>query len=276
MLHSELTEAKIANTLAALGLAANVANANTDMRPIQGFDVRYGKTTPTMFQQRYNHAIDADDFHYKLAQEPDEFLDKPASDSVDVENTVEKILATPDTILSKYGRANAKDLAKYVVKSAEHYDIDVNILLAVLSTETGFNQDAVSHTGVRSIAQITTNTFNSLQSRGKIDKEHQMDLIRTNPKAAIHAAADMLNYFSKHMHNNIEMIFAEYNGGAVGGASPYRMYRQGMSKASIIKWMRENKCSEDTIEHFFEETIPYVQKCMKAYKYYLELDDKNS
>jgi len=274
MLLSELNESKFSNSLAALGLAAGVANANTDMKPLHGFDTRYGTKTPTMFQQRYNHEIDADNFNYKLSQEPDKFLERPAPDSVDIENTVEKILATPDSILTKYGKKNVQQLAKFAVESAHHYDIDINILLAILSTETGFNQDAVSHTGVRSIAQITSTTFNSLQGRGKIDKKHNMDLIRTNPKAAIHAAADMINYFSKHMHNNIEMIFAEYNGGATGGATPYRMYRQGMSKEKIIQWMKDNKCSDSVIKHFFTETIQYVNKCMKAYKYYLEIDDR--
>lgn len=274
MLLSELHESKFSNSLAALGLAANVANANTDMKPLHGFDTRYGAKTPTMFQQRYNHEIDADNFNYKLAQEPDTFLERPAPDSVDIENTIEKILATPDSILTKYGKKNVQQLAKFAVESAHHYDIDINILLAILSTETGFNQDAVSHTGVRSIAQITSTTFNSLQGRGKIDKKHNMDLIRTSPKAAIHAAADMISYFSKHMHNNIEMIFAEYNGGATGGATPYRMYRQGMSKEKIIQWMKDNKCSDSVIKHFFTETIQYVNKCMRAYKYYLEIDDR--
>ena len=274
MLHSELNESKFGNSLAALGLAAGVANANTYMRPIHGFDTRYGAKTPTMFQQRYNHDIDADNYNYELSQEPDKFLERPAADSIDILNTVEKILATPDSILTKYGKSHVKELAEYAVKSAEHYDIDINILLAVLSTETGFNQDAVSHTGVRSIAQITEPTLNSLQSSGKIDKHHNMDSIRINPKAAIHTAADMLNYFSKHMHNNIEMIFAEYNGGATGGATPYRMYRQGVSKEKIIQWMKNNNCSDKTIKHFFIETIPYVEKCMKAYKYYLELDER--
>jgi soluble lytic murein transglycosylase-like protein len=176
--------------------------------------------------------------------------------------------------LSKYGKNNVEKLAKYAVESAYHYDIDINILLAVLSTETGFNQDAVSHTGVRSIAQITTPTLKSLQDHGKIDKQHNMEKIKTDPKAAIHAAADIINYFSKHMHNNIEMIFAEYNGGVNGGASPYRMYRQGMSKAKIIDWMKKNDCSERTIKHFFSETIPYVEKCMRAYKYYLAIDER--
>lgn len=275
MLLSELNESKFGNSLAALGLAAGVANANTDMRPLHGYDVRYGSKTPTMFQQRYNHELDVDNYNYKLSQEPDSFLEKPKADSIDVQNTVEKILATPDSILSKYGKEHVKEIAEYAVKSAEHYDIDINILLAILSTETNFDQTRVSHTGVKSIAQITTSTFNSLQNRGKIDKHHSMDLIRTNPKAAIHAAADMLNYFSKHMHNNIEMIFAEYNGGATGGASPYRMYRQGMSKEKIIKWMKENNCSNEVIKHFFTETIPYVQKCMRAYKYYLALDENS-
>ena len=272
MLATELTEGKLTNSLAALGVAANVANANVDMKPVKGVDSKYGNETSTLFQQRYEHDFDADKFAYKFNKMPNK-IEKIAYDSLDVEAVKEKILATPDSILSKYGKANADTIAKYVVDAADKYDIDVNILLAVLSTETGFNQNAVSHTGVRSIAQITGDTFNSLRDKGHIEKHHSLDKIKTNVKDAIYAAADIINYFSSHMHNNIEMIFAEYNGGMKGGASPYRMYRQGMSTKNIVKWMRDNGCSDRTIKHFFDETVQYVNKCMKAYEYYLAIDD---
>ena len=272
MLQSELNESKLTNTLAAAGLAAGLAYGNVDMKPVQGYDTRYNSETPTLFQVRHNHDLDADQFSYKLNKLPNK-IEKTKYDSLDIQATTEKILATPGSILTKYGRKNAAKIAEFVVKAADKYDIDENILLAILSTETGFNQEAVSHTGVKSIAQITSTTFNSLQQRKKINKSHSMDKIISNVEDAIYAAADIINYFSKHMHNNIEMIFAEYNGGANGGASPYRMFRQGMSKKTIIEWMRKNDCSEKTINHFFTETIPYVEKCMKAYKYYLALDD---
>ncbi len=272
MLQSELNESKLTNTLAAAGLAAGLAYGNVDMKPVQGYDTRYNSETPTLFQVRHNHDLDADQFSYKLNKLPNK-IEKTKYDSLDIQATTEKILATPGSILTKYGRKNAAKIAEFVVKAADKYDIDENILLAILSTETGFNQEAVSHTGVKSIAQITSTTFNSLQQRKKIDKSHSMNKIISNVEDAIYAAADIINYFSTHMHNNIEMIFAEYNGGANGGASPYRMFRQGMSKKTIIEWMRKNDCSERTINHFFTETIPYVEKCMKAYKYYLALDD---
>lgn len=273
MLQSELNESKLTNTLAAAGLAAGLAHGNVDMKPVQGYDTKYNSETPTLFQVRHNHDLDADQFSYKLNKLPNK-IEKTAYDSLDIQSTTKKIFATPDSILTKYGRKTAAKIAEFVVKAADKYDIDENILLAILSTETGFNQEAVSHTGVKSIAQITSTTFNSLQQRTKIDKSHSMNKIVNNVEDAIYAAADIINYFSKHMHNNIEMIFAEYNGGANGGASPYRMFRQGMSKKTIIEWMRKNNCSERTIDHFFNETIPYVEKCMKAYKYYLELDDQ--
>ncbi len=273
MLQSELNESKLTNTLAAAGLAAGLAYGNVDMKPVQGYDTKYNSKTPTLFQIRHNHDLDADKFSYKLNKLPNK-IEKTKYDSLDIQATTEKILATPRSILTKYGRKNAAKIAEFVVKAADKYDIDENILLAILSTETGFNQEAVSHTGVKSIAQITSTTFNSLQQRKKIDKSHSMNKLISNVEDAIYAAADIINYFSKHMHNNIEMMFAEYNGGANGGASPYRMFRQGMSKKTIIEWMKKNNCSEKTINHFFTETIPYVEKCMKAYKYYLALDDK--
>lgn len=273
MLQSELiNEGKLTNTLAAAGLAAGLAHGNVEMKPVQGYDTKYNSETPTLFQVRHNHDFDADQFSYRFNQLPNK-IEKTPYDSLDIQATIEKIFATPDSILTKYGRKNASKIAEFIVKAADKYDIDENILLAILSTETGFNQEAVSHTGVKSIAQITSKTFNSLQQKKRIDKSHSMDKIVSNVEDAIYAAADIINYFSKHMHNNIEMIFAEYNGGTNGGASPYRMYRQGMSKEKIINWMRKNDCSEKTIKHFFDETIPYVEKCMRAYKYYLAIDD---
>ena len=272
MLQSELNEGKLTNTLAAAGLAAGLAHGNVEMKPVQGYDTKYNNETPTLFQVRHNHDFDADQFSYRFNQLPNK-IEKTPYDSLDIQATTEKIFATPDSILTKYGRKNAAKIAEFIVKAADKYDIDENILLAILSSETGFDQNAVSHTGVRSIAQITSKTFNSLQQNKRIDKSHSMDKIVSDVESAIYAAADIINYFSKHMHNNIEMIFAEYNGGTNGGASPYRMYRQGMSKEKIINWMKKNDCSEKTIEHFFDETIPYVEKCMRAYKYYLAIDD---
>jgi len=238
MLKSEfelLQEGKLTKAIATAGLAAGIANANIGMKPVQGFDTKYGNTTKTLFQQRHSHKLDASEFDYKLDSLPK--LTKTTYDSTDIQHVKDKILATPDSILSKYGKANADTIAKYVVKAADKYDIDVNILLAILATETGFNQNAVSHTGVRGIGQITGLTLTSLQAKGKIDKSHTLEGIRTDVKKAIYAAADIINYYSKHMHGNIEMTFAEYNGGTLGGASPYRMHRQGKSRKAIDKWL---------------------------------------
>ena len=276
MLKSEfelLKEGKLTNMLATAGLAAGIANANVGIKPVHGLDVKYGDTTKTLFHQRHSHKLDANEFDYRLDSLPK--LSKNVYDAADIHHIKDKILATPDSILSKYGKANADTIAKYVVKAADKYDIDVNILLAILAIETGFNQNAVSHTGVRGIGQITGPTLISLQAKGKIDKSHTLEGVRTDVRKAIYATADIVNYYSTHMHDNIEMIFAEYNGGMLGGASPYRMHRQGKSRKEIDKWLTGNKCSKNTISHFHDETLPYVQKCMRMYKYYLNLDNTN-
>lgn len=274
MLKSEfelLKEGKLTNVLATAGLAAGIASANVGMKPVHGFDTKYGDTTKTLFHQRHSHKLDAEDFDYKLDSVPK--LTKLAYDTADIQFVKNKILATPISVLSKYGKDNADTIAKYVVKAADKYDIDVNILLAILAVETGFNQNAISHTGVRGIGQITGPTLTSLQAKGKIDKSHTLEGVKTDVRKAIYATADIINYYSTHMHGNIEMIFAEYNGGMLGGASPYRMHRQGKSRKEIDTWLTGNKCTKSTVSHFHGETLPYIQKCMNMYKYYLNLDD---
>lgn len=275
MLASELYESKVSNSLAVLGLAAGVATANTEMKPVQAVDTKYGGKTTQLFQQRYNKDFDANHFSYAVDELPDKFLNKVPYDSLDIDNTKEKILSTPAAHLTKYGKQHVNEIAQYVVDACDKFDIDVNVMLAILSTETGFNQEAVSYTGVRGIGQITKTTLTDLQARKRISKHHNIDKVKTNLKDAIYAAADIIGYYSTHMHDNLELIFAEYNGGSKGGASPYRMYRQGISTQKIVDWMKQNGCSESVIHHFFTETIPYVTKCMTAYKFYLNIDDQN-
>lgn len=271
-----IDESRFSNAAAALGTAAALSYANTNVEPIEGYDVRYGVKTPTLFHQRMNHELNADQYDYKYDLKDTSKVQVKQDLKTDIAQTKEKILATPTKHLTQYGKDSVNVIATAVVKAAKMYDVDVNILLAILAGETGYNQNAVSHTGVRGIGQITGVTTNDLMKRKKIDQSHSAAKNAKDVTAAIYTAADVINYYSKHMHDNIEMIFAEYNGGSLGGATPYRMYRQGKSKEDIATWLKQNikdqKTAENTIKHFFGETLPYVEKCMTLYKHYLELD----
>lgn len=267
-------KSKLAKAATIGSLATGLAYGNTGIKPVQGHDVKYGKdTVATLFHPRYGSSIDAGKYDYIFDKEPDTLSNQPAIDTTDYKLTAAKILATPTEILKKYGKLHADSIAKYAVDAAHKYNIDVNILLAILSTESGFDQNATSNTNVCSIAQITRSTLKSLQKHKRLKNKHDYEKIKTSTKHAIDAAADIIGYFSNHVHGNIEMIFAEYNGGHAGGASPYRMHRQGKTDADIAAWMKKNKYKKSTITHYFDETEPYVEKCMKAYHFYLQLDE---
>ena len=127
MLQSELNEGKLTNTLAAAGLAAGLAHGNVEMKPVQGYDTKYNSETPTLFQVRHNHDFDADQFSYRFNQLPNK-IEKTPYDSLDIQATIEKIFATPDSILTKYGRKNAQKIAEFIVKATDKYDIDENMV----------------------------------------------------------------------------------------------------------------------------------------------------
>lgn len=267
-------KSKLAKAATIGSLATSVAYGNTGIKPVQGYDVKYGKdTVATLFHPRYDKAITAGKYDYIFDEEPDTLTSQPAIDTAQYKLTAAKILATPPEILKKYGKLHADSIAKYVVDAGHKYNVDVNLILAILSTESGFDQNATSNTNVCSIAQITRSTLESLQKHHRLKDKHDYEKIKVSAKHAIYAAADIIGYFSTHVRDNIEMIFAEYNGGHAGGASPYRMHRQGKTDAEITNWMKKNKYKNGTITHYFEETEPYVEKCMKAYHFYLNLDD---
>ena len=206
-----IDESRFSNAAAALGTAAALSYANTNVEPIEGYDVRYGAKTPTLFHQRMNHELNADKYDYKYDLKDTSKVQVKQDLKTDIAQTKEKILATPAKHLTQYGKDSVNVIATAVVKAAKMYDVDVNILLAILAGETGYNQNAVSHTGVRGIGQITGVTTNDLMKRKKIDQSHSAAKNAKDVTAAIYTAADVINYYSKHMHDNIEMIFAEYN-----------------------------------------------------------------
>lgn len=246
-----LDEGILAKTLGAGALAAGLAfgNSGVPAKPVK--DDSFGKGKVVHLQQRYN--MDQDRYgvptDYKIKSGPKtQYTVKQ-----EIELTKKKILATPDSMLRKYGRENLNTIAKYMVNTANKYNIDVDILLSIAGTETNFDNNRTSPVGARGMMQITKiGAYDShIRLQGKPEKTFNfkdIDRLKTNIDNAGRIVADL----SKRRSNIVEMIFASYNGGTKE-AFKWKDYKAG-KKSSLSN-----------------ETKDYVDRCMALYKVYKQV-----
>jgi len=261
-LRDHLDEAKILPTLAAAAaIATGAANANTHVPMHRMPDVKHGNETIYVHDVKDKpsvHGIPTS--NYKLTADQYNIMadkDSSAYDATndEVEEIYEKIKSTPKEKLSK--KATDEDLKKiayYTYKYAELYNVDVDMMLAVMSVESNFNKNANSEAGAQGLAQVMpdtqTDTFNRVLRNKKIT------LADINPydiETGIRmCAAIIADLTSRIKTRDIQLIFAAYNKGW-NAATAYREYRNNRPY---------NAADLPT------ETKNYVKKCMYMYKYY--------
>lgn len=241
--------------IGALAASTAFGNSNIDANPVK--DTTFGKNSIVHLHDRYN--LKSDKFGvpttYKLSNDESPYK---INKKDEIELTKKKILATPSEMLKKYGKDNLDTIAKYMVETANKYNVDIDILLAIAGTESNFSNDSKSNKGAVGIMQITRNTaYDShfrLQKKDK--KTFDFDKIK-NLKTNIDNAGRIIANLSKSHKNVIEMILSAYNGGR-RAATAWRAYKSG------------SKLDRDgnPAPKLPEETKDYVEKCMKLYKIY--------
>lgn len=258
-----LDEGIISRALGAGALAAGLAFGNSGIKEKPVRDDSFGKGSVVHMQTRYN--MDSDRYgvptSYKVKGK------KPGTEYSlrdEIELTKQKILATPDSMLRKYGKENVGLIAKHMVNTANKYNIDVDILLAIAGTETNFDNNRVSGAGAHGMMQITKSTGKDIHTRlsGKPAKKFDFSdykSLRNNIDAAGRLVADL----SKRRANVIEMILATYNGGQTA-ATGWRAYKANS------KYDRNGNIAPKLPK----ETKDYVDRCMALYKVYKKVQNE--
>lgn len=258
-----LDEGIISRALGAGALAAGLAFGNSGIKEKPVRDDSFGKGSVVHMQTRYN--MDSDRYgvptSYKVKGK------KPGTEYSlrdEIELTKQKILATPDSMLRKYGKENVGLIAKHMVNTANKYNIDVDILLAIAGTETNFDNNRVSGAGAHGMMQITKSTAYDTHTRlqGKKAKDFDFDTFK-ELKTNIDNAGRIIANLSKSHKNVIEMIFAEYNGGRVQSTN----FRSYMSKS---KFDRDGRPAKPLAK----ETKNYIMRCMALYKVYKKVQNE--
>ena len=145
---------------------------------------------------------------------------------------------------------------RQVEECAEKYEVDKNLVFAIIKAESNFNKDAVSKKGANGLMQIMDET-------GKWCAEEvglsECDLL--NVECNINVGTFYLSHLLQMYEGNETLAVAAYNAG----------------HGNVDKWLSDTEFSADgkTLDKIpFEETDKYVKKVMLYKKIYSYKDKK--
>lgn len=105
---------------------------------------------------------------------------------------------------------NRKRIATALYKTAKNHKLDPKIMIAIISTESDFENSRVSPTGDLSLAQINIEIWNKEFSRLGL-KQLNKKLLKTNEAYALNKMAEILNIIKSRHAKNDNKWFARYH-----------------------------------------------------------------
>lgn len=146
----------------------------------------------------------------------------------------------------------------YVEKYSAEFNVDKYLVYAVIKTESGFRQDAVSNVGARGLMQIMEDTFDWIKF--KMDDDDAVYYDMYDPEKNIKYGCWLLGYLYDEF-GNVEAVAAAYHAG----------------RGNVNEWLADKRYSLDG-EHLdkipIKDTEYYVHKITKAMDMYLKLYNK--
>jgi soluble lytic murein transglycosylase-like protein len=84
---------------------------------------------------------------------------------------------------------------------AQHVGLDPQMFVRQINQESGFNPNALSHTGAQGIAQLTP------------DQAHQLNLDPWEPRGALQGAARLMAHYQQRYGGDVAEALAAYDAG---------------------------------------------------------------
>ncbi len=141
---------------------------------------------------------------------------------------------------------------------AEKYNVDENLIFAVIKAESNFKDDAVSHRNAVGLMQIMEETAVD------VAKKYGITIDQNNAREEIKKVQNNINIGTKYLsvlldtYKNKEVAVAAYNAGI----------------GTVNTWIEKGTIKSDgsDIENIpYKETNNYVRKILRNYKIYNEL-----
>ncbi len=144
-----------------------------------------------------------------------------------------------------------KEYSEYVTKYSQQYNVDENLVYALIKAESNFKADAVSNKGAQGLMQLMFSTAKDVAKKSGIELTEENIL---DPEININIGTKYLATLLEK-YKCVEVAIAAYNAGS----------------GNIDKWISNGTIKADgsDIENIpFKETNTYVRKIMKAFKIY--------
>lgn len=141
---------------------------------------------------------------------------------------------------------------KEIIEYSNKYNIQPQLVAAVINVESRYNKDAISQKGAIGLMQLMPSTAKWIAE--KIDFENYNDELLFQPNVNIEFGCYYLSYLKGKFGGTTE-ILASYNAG----------------EGTVRKWLNDDRYSVDstmlsTIPYF--ETNKYIERVNKNLKYY--------
>lgn len=151
-----------------------------------------------------------------------------------------------------------KEYSEYVKKYSQEYEVDENLVYAVIKAESNFNPNAKSNKNAIGLMQIVESTAKEICKKVYIqltDDELEEELIK--PETNINLGTKYLSILIEK-YQNIEIAITAYNAGI----------------GTVDNWIEKGIIKSDgsDIENIpYKETNNYVRKILRDYKIYNNL-----
>lgn len=147
-----------------------------------------------------------------------------------------------------------KDYSEYVSKYSQLYNVDENLIYALIKAESNFEAHAVSNKNAQGLMQLMPATAQEVAEKNDIDLNEDNIL---EPEININIGTKYISTLLEK-YECVEIALAAYNAGI----------------GNVDKWIENGVIKADglDIENIpFKETNTYVRKIMRDYKIYSEL-----
>jgi len=151
------------------------------------------------------------------------------------------IVAIRITVYTVYG----KNYESYVQKYSREYNIDENLIYAIIRVESKFKKQAISHKGAKGLMQVMDETAKWIAYKND-DETENLNIydVETNIKYG----SWYISYLLDKYDDNVDYTVMAYNAG----------------QGNVDKWIESNQIYDVP----FEETRKYVKKVNTNYKIY--------
>ena len=139
---------------------------------------------------------------------------------------------------------------------ADMFELDKYLVYAVIKTESGFDEKALSAAGAKGLMQIMDET--ALECNKKADFGYDIPNQIYDPKVNISLGCYYLKKLVDNYNGDISLAITAYNGGT----------------GNVGKWLTDKKLADGDgglLDIPFKETKGYVDKVLSAYERYKEI-----